>query len=179
MKYFRKNNYMHMPHKSGKNGTLFMTEDTKRVRQKGDSMRGRGGKGGECREELEERPLHELFCGFWQCQDTTHDTKPNGKKTYQACWRSCYSRCCCCCCSTRSSSKGGTRDAANKTKQNKAEQSRAEWSGVEWSAGSSSYTRNKIQLIFKREIAVNNSTEQSVASRKGEGAEANLLRRGA
>lgn len=130
LKYFRKNNYMHMPHKSGKNGMLFMTEDTKRVRQKGDSMRGGGGKGGECREELEERPLHELFCGFWQCQDTTHDTKPNGKKTYQACWRSCYSRCCCCC-STRSSSKGGTRDAANKTKQNKAEQSRVEWSRVE------------------------------------------------
>lgn len=151
-----------MPHKSGKNGTLFMTEDTKRVRQKGDSMGGAG-------EELEERPLHELFCGFWQCQDTTHDTKPNGKKTYQACWRSCYARCCCCCCSTRSSSKGGTRDAANKTKQNKAEQSRVE---------RSSYNRNKIQLIFKREIAVNNSTEQSVASRRG-GREANLLRRGA
>lgn len=32
-----------MPHKSGKNGTLFMTEDTKRVRQKGDSMGGAGG----------------------------------------------------------------------------------------------------------------------------------------
>lgn len=34
LKYFRKNNYMHMPHKSSKNGTLFMTEDTKRVRQR-------------------------------------------------------------------------------------------------------------------------------------------------
>lgn len=34
LKYFRKNNYMHMPHKSGKNGTLFMTEDTKRLRQR-------------------------------------------------------------------------------------------------------------------------------------------------
>lgn len=116
---------------------------------------------------MEERPLHELFCGFWQCQDTTHDTKPNGKKTYQACWRSCYSRCCCCCCcSTRSSSKGA--HAMRQTKQNKTKRSKVEWSGVEWSAGSSSYTRNKIQLIFKREIAVNNSTEQSVAA-GGEG----------
>lgn len=40
LKYFRKNNYMHMPHKSGKNGTLFMTEDTK---TKGDSMGGEKG----------------------------------------------------------------------------------------------------------------------------------------
>lgn len=47
LKYFRKNNYMHMPHKSGKNGTLFMTEDTKRVRQKGDSMGGKEGVRGE------------------------------------------------------------------------------------------------------------------------------------
>lgn len=66
--------------------------------------------------------------GNVRTRHTTHDTKPNGKKTYQACWRLCNSCCCsyCCCCTTKSSSKGGTRDAANKTKQNKTKRSRAE-----------------------------------------------------
>lgn len=35
---------MHMPHKSGKNGTLFMTEDTKRVRQREIAWEGKRGK---------------------------------------------------------------------------------------------------------------------------------------
>lgn len=47
LKYFRKNNYMHMPHKSGKNGTLFMTEDTKRVRQREIAWEGKRRKGSE------------------------------------------------------------------------------------------------------------------------------------
>lgn len=73
---------------------------------------------------LEERPLHELFCGFWQCQDTTQSqmarklTKLVGVRVTPV---------------VVVAPRGAAAREAHamrQTKQNKTKRSRAEQSGV-------------------------------------------------
>jgi len=90
-----------------------------------------------------------------------HDTtKPNGKKT---------SICCRCCCNNFAVASGNycfgpkTRDAAalteDKTKQGKTKQKKQHDTKMKWNSSNKS-SFNKMQLIFKREIAVNNQAQQ-------------------
>lgn len=96
---------MHMPHKSRQErqavyDVLERAREIERERQRKIERLKKRSRGEGV------QPLHELFCGFWQCQDTRrHDTTRKLTKLVGG---------------RRRGSEGSTRDAANKTKQNEA-----------------------------------------------------------